>query len=84
MQSIATFLPTQHFVFDADIGKGASHHHLMVATAGSIRVKVFCITPLLLQISSGRTIFFDIACRGKWSVVTESPNTARIRACLIC
>src|SRR3546814_11558024 len=33
---VATFLPAEHLVLDADIGEGAAHHHFMVAAARTI------------------------------------------------
>ncbi len=74
------FHPRDHFVTDADIGEGATHHHLMVTATGTIGVKVAPGNPMLLQIAACRTIGFDAPAGEMWSVVTESPSMARIRA----
>ena len=39
-QCIATFYPVQHFILDADIGEGATHHHLVIAAARAIGVEL--------------------------------------------
>jgi len=52
----ATLDALHHLVTDADIGKGAAHHHLVIAAAAAIGVEV-----RLLQILPGRTVFLDRA-----------------------
>ena len=43
----AAFDAGNHFVFDADIGKGAAHHDFMVAATCAIAVKI-CLAHLML------------------------------------
>ncbi len=57
---VPTFFTAQHFILNADIGKSASHHHLMVPTSRPVRVKVFGFNPLFLQIASCGAVFLDI------------------------
>ena len=59
MAGHAPFHPWDHFVTNADIGEGATHHHLMVTATGTIGVKVAPGNPMLLQIAACRTIGFD-------------------------
>ena len=48
MAGHAPFHPWDHFVTNADIGEGATHHHLMVTATGTIGVKVAPGNPMLL------------------------------------
>ena len=39
-KGIAALNPIQHLVLDADVGEGTAHHHFMVASARTVRVKL--------------------------------------------
>src|ERR1700733_2398127 len=47
------------FVAQADVGESAADHHFVVAAAGAVGVEVGGLDAVLLQIFSGRAVFFD-------------------------
>ena len=51
-------------VADADIGKGAAHHHFVVAAPGSVAVEVRHFDPVSDQVLARRRRLADIAGRG--------------------
>ncbi len=52
-----------HFVLDADVGKGAAHHHFMMAAARAVRVEVGLGDLMLHQPLARRAVSFDVASR---------------------
>ncbi len=63
MAGDAAFDAGHHFVADADIGKGAAHHHFVVAAARAIAVEFGLADLAFVQIAAGRAGFLDAAGR---------------------
>ena len=63
MNGYAAFGAGRHFVFDANIGKRAAHHHFMIASARAKGVKVLGANLAISQIAAGWTVFLDSTCR---------------------
>ena len=63
VDGVATFLSIQHLVLDPDIGKGAAHHHFVVATTAAIAVPLCTGHVVCFQIFGGWTIARNVACR---------------------
>ena len=53
MDGEAAFAPAGHFVFDADIGEGAAHHHFVVAAPRAVGIEIADFDSRRLQIASG-------------------------------
>src|SRR5690606_26736659 len=52
---VATLVVTaHHLVLDADVGKGAAHHHLVIAAAGAVLVEVLRLHAALGEVDAGR------------------------------
>ena len=63
MYGIATFNPSDHRIFQANIGKRATHHHFVVATTGAIRIEVDRLYPVSNQILTSGGGFGDVTGR---------------------
>ena len=73
--------PRHHRVLEADVREGAAHHHPVVPAARAVGVEVLLLDPLRHQEAPGRARRAAMSPAGEmWSVVTESPRTARTRA----
>ena len=64
MHRHATFRARHQQVAQTDVGEGAAHHHLVVATTGAVRVEVRRCHTQRLQVARRRGILGDIASRG--------------------
>ena len=64
MQGDAAFFAVEHLVADTDVGKGAAHHHFMVAAARAVGVEVARLDALFAQVATGRAVGLDVAGRG--------------------
>jgi hypothetical protein len=65
-------------VLEPDVGEGAPDHHPVVAAPGAVGVEVdLAGTPLLAQVAAAGRISGMSPAGEMWSVVTESPSSAR-------
>ncbi|MNR22538.1 hypothetical protein D3C85_1394970 [compost metagenome] len=60
---VAAFLAAEHFVAYADVGKGAAHHHFMVATPRAVGVEVPWLHAFVAQVLPCRAVGLDVAGR---------------------
>ncbi len=68
----------EHQVLEADVRERAAHHHLVVAAARAVRVEVRRARRRARRGTSPPGEFFAMLPAGEmWSVVTESPSSAR-------
>ena len=76
----AAFGAGGEFVAQADVGEGAADHDFVIAAARAVAVEVGGRDAVVGQVLAGGAVLLDGAGGEMWSVVTESPRTARQRA----
>ena len=59
VEGLTTLDTREHEVLDADIGKGATGHDAVIATAAAIAVEVFPLHAMFAEEASGRGFFLD-------------------------
>ena len=55
----STLNAVQHLVPDAHVGEGATHHHLVIAPARTVRVEILRLHTPLLQVFTRRAVGFE-------------------------
>ena len=55
----STLNAVQHLVPDAHVGEGATHHHLVIAPAGTVGVEILRFHSPLLQVFTRRAVGFE-------------------------
>src|SRR4029450_10311268 len=63
MHGHAAFDPRHHLVLETNVGKGAPHHHFVIAAAGAVLIEIGRLHLVLEEVLAGRGIDLDRASR---------------------
>ena len=80
MDRVAAFDVVKHLILDPDVGKGAPHHHLVVAPTDTVGVELLGLDAVVHKPLAGGWSGPNGPVGLMWSVVTVSPRVNRPRA----